>query len=370
MKKTIVQNIGLVLVSVALSLIAMLIGLKLCTYWLKIYDPSFHYENQLDMWDADPTIGFVNKQNFTTYAWGTVRVHTNEGGFRGSRSLEFTKKEGVGRIIGVGDSVMWGAGVNGEDSFLGILERKLNMSSMQEVFNGGVVGYSTYQELLYLEKYALPLRPDIVLVNHCANDLLPSEDPFGNVREILFRYLDNLVPSTDRGITPEMRAKFGDLIRIFRSPSPVWMAIDVWKAEGSDRERFIRETFIERPIARMAQLTRAGGVRLIYVLIPPKALYPGYVSEVDQLKSFLTANGIEFVDVRTALLSDNAQLFNEGGVRLRGSNWVWLSELRQILLLWQIERIHQNQNFLDSVHPSRRGNEIIAEHIYQYLLKS
>ena len=33
----------------------------------------------------------------------------------------------------------------------------------------------------------------------------------------------------------------------------------------------------------------------------------GYVSEVDQLKTFLTANGIEFVDVRTALVSDNAQ---------------------------------------------------------------
>jgi hypothetical protein len=91
---------------------------------------------------------------------------------------------------------------------------------------------------------------------------------------------------------------------------------------------------------------------------------------VDQLKRFLDEKGIEFVDVRAGLASDNRQLEDQRRTRELRFDWAWRGELRQILLLWRIEAIHQKQNFLDRVHPSRRGNEIIAEHIYRYLQKA
>jgi lysophospholipase L1-like esterase len=342
-------------------------GLQLIVHWLDIPDPSFHYENQLGMWRPDPTIGFVNQRDFTRHAWGNILVHTDEHGLRGSSSPAFERKEGVRRIIGVGDSVMWGTGVNQEDSFLGILERKLNAHSMHEVMNGGVVGYSTYQELLYLEEYALSLKPDIVLINYCDNDLLPSEDPFGNVREVYLRYLDELMNSNDRVSTPEVRARVGDLIRIFTTAASVWNGIDAWKKEAPDRSKLVREAFIEIPMTRMAQLSRAAGVRLIYVLIPPQLPFARYLSEVDELKKFLPEHGIEFIDMQPALESDSSGWGGQKRARQLVFDWMWRGDLRQLLLLWRIESIHRKQNFLDGTHPTRRGNEIIAEQIYQYL---
>ena len=52
---------------------------------------------------------------------------------------------------------MWGTGVNAEDSILGLVAKRLNEKSPHEVINASVVGYSTYQELLYLVRYVHPL---------------------------------------------------------------------------------------------------------------------------------------------------------------------------------------------------------------------
>src|SRR5712692_798373 len=88
---------------------------------------------------------------------------------------------------------MWGSGVTRENSILGFLEQKLDPKGSYEIVNAAVVGYSTYQELLNLQQNILPLKPSIVLVNFCENDLLPTEDPFKNARQIHVQYLNHLL---------------------------------------------------------------------------------------------------------------------------------------------------------------------------------
>jgi lysophospholipase L1-like esterase len=91
------------------------------------------------------------------------------------------------RIVGIGDSVMFGWGVRAEDSFLSVLQRSLAAAlpgTRVEVLNTGVPGYNTAMEVTAFERQALRYRPDVVILDYVGNDtdlpnLIASQsDPF------------------------------------------------------------------------------------------------------------------------------------------------------------------------------------------------
>ncbi len=86
------------------------------------------------------------------------------------------KEPGVFRIAMLGDSILWGHGLELKDTFAKQLETLLNESSEKkiEVLNFGVSGYSTQQEVeLYRVKASLH-DPDLVIVGYCLNDFEES----------------------------------------------------------------------------------------------------------------------------------------------------------------------------------------------------
>ena len=90
--------------------------------------------------------------------------HINQLGFR-DRNHPRTKPEGRYRVLGLGDSFVYGA-VPVQDNFLRVAERKLNSSGIQaDILLMGVPGWSTENQLGYLESEGLDLDPDLVLVN-------------------------------------------------------------------------------------------------------------------------------------------------------------------------------------------------------------
>jgi lysophospholipase L1-like esterase len=102
-----------------------------------------------------------------------VPVKINSKGFR---DLEFNpaKEKNVFRIIGLGDSVTYGAGVRLEDTYLKQLERMLNGRSsgkQYQILNMGVPAYNTYQELIFLKEVGLAYYPDMVVVGFTVNDV-------------------------------------------------------------------------------------------------------------------------------------------------------------------------------------------------------
>jgi hypothetical protein len=94
---------------------------------------------------------------------------------QGLRDNEYSRRKepGTFRIVGVGDSSLFGWGVPIEDSGLKVLERRLNEKSGArkfEVINFGVPGYNTAMESETFVRRCLEYAPDLVLLNFNTND--------------------------------------------------------------------------------------------------------------------------------------------------------------------------------------------------------
>ena len=94
---------------------------------------------------------------------------------QGLRDYEYTRRKAPGtfRIVGVGDSSLFGWGVPLEDSGLKVLERRLNEESRArkfEVVNFAVPGYNTAMESETFVQRCLEYAPDLVLLNFNTND--------------------------------------------------------------------------------------------------------------------------------------------------------------------------------------------------------
>lgn len=112
----------------------------------------------------------------SSFIFQKVPVQINSKGFR---DKEYPEKKGkrTKRIIGIGDSIMFGWGVEEKDCYLTLIENQLNNndSTNYEIINSGVPGYNTAMEVATLEnKFDLD-QVDLVLINYTPNDFdLPN----------------------------------------------------------------------------------------------------------------------------------------------------------------------------------------------------
>lgn len=97
-------------------------------------------------------------------------TQTNEHGFRGD-DWPVAKGSSTLRVVGIGDSVMFGWGVDGAATYMARLERMLQIPGRTvEVLNCAVPGYNTSQEVATLEQRCLRFEPDVILIGYCTND--------------------------------------------------------------------------------------------------------------------------------------------------------------------------------------------------------
>ena len=107
-----------------------------------------------------------------------VPVAINAVGLR-DHEVAIPKPPGIVRIVGVGDSVTFGYGVRLEETFLKVLEQRLNAdpngarAMRYEVLNAGVGATGLNDYYYFIEARAPTLEPDLVLVNVVLNDIEP-----------------------------------------------------------------------------------------------------------------------------------------------------------------------------------------------------
>jgi len=129
------------------------------------YKPSEHYGHEL-------------VADFEGFGPLNVPVKINENGFRdGAHTKE--KAPGVVRILGLGDSFMFGWGVQADEIFLKRLETRLKgrVDRTVETINAGVPGWGLNQYYLFLKQAGMQLSPDLVVLAYFADDLSgPPQD--------------------------------------------------------------------------------------------------------------------------------------------------------------------------------------------------
>ncbi len=129
-----------------------------------------YFEQRSPIFMADEDLGWRLRPD-TSASWLGVPVRINERGMRGP--LPRVPRDRP-RALFLGDSVVFGFRLEDEaDTLPAQLERRLRASSSGpvEVLNGGVGGWSPWQEARFLEQVGDELEPDIVLLGFVLNDV-------------------------------------------------------------------------------------------------------------------------------------------------------------------------------------------------------
>ena len=131
----------------------------------------------------------ANEPNISTvHAWPgeyEVTVSNNAAGMRGSKDYVQKKDRGVVRIALLGDSFVYGHGVNDNEVVSFILEQYLNESRSQtryEVLNFGVSGFGQAEEFMTYRKLVRKYEPDLVVIFYFNNDV--TNDAVSNLFDL------------------------------------------------------------------------------------------------------------------------------------------------------------------------------------------
>lgn len=124
-----------------------------------------------------------DKKNYT---WGQ-KINWNELGFR-EKEFKLQPFNGF-RIMVLGDSLTWGAGLSESQRYSNLLGEYLREGYLDkniEVLNFGLSGGATTDERDILQKYYQVLKPDLVIVGFCLNDPQPEAQNWSQEREYYF----------------------------------------------------------------------------------------------------------------------------------------------------------------------------------------
>jgi lysophospholipase L1-like esterase len=120
------------------------------------------------------------------YTWGHL-VQNNKYGFR-ERDFETPKPADIYRVMVLGDSLTWGAGLAVEERYTAIAEGLLSEAFPKkrfELLNFGIPGGPTTEERDILRELKLEVAPDLIVVGFCLNDPQPKRMDYSIEREKL-----------------------------------------------------------------------------------------------------------------------------------------------------------------------------------------
>jgi hypothetical protein len=216
----------------------------------------------------------------------SVPLRTNGRGMR-DEAYPLKKPAGTCRIVGLGDSVMFGWGVDAAASYLALLEQRLNalpaMAQRFEVLNFAVPGYNTTMEVATFEHVALSFDPDLVVIQFVNNDfsvphfMLRPEEHRGWSRSAFVRLVasrlgalkqDPMLHQTMEGLDEGEKSHVLDQYR-----------------------HMLGEAGYRRAMTRLAQLAKAQGCPVIVLLGSSSSSQRRLIDEM------VKANGFHLVEV-------------------------------------------------------------------------
>jgi len=242
-----------------------------------------------------------------------IPVSINSSGFR-DMEHSWDKPEGTIRILGLGDSILFGWGIEFKQTFLKQTERLLEDSTGRavETINSGVPGWGLNQYYHYLMKVGIRYSPDIIVLAYSPDDLtgsildsIPPDDQFspgvvfkGGVlhQSRLYNYLKVLA---DRVREKNRRASHAYLFQLdprreeWAKREQHLMTWDGGK-EGKEHLAVLRGS-----LTRLNELANAHQANLIVVFIPDitQVHHPEVQGSNRAVAQVTTEIGIPFLDM-------------------------------------------------------------------------
>jgi hypothetical protein len=342
-KKQVFVYVNIILLCLSVITVFLIFELILRLFF-PIYNPSFKpltSRQQQPLTEIDKDLGWLNKKCVTAYLDSSefkTQVSLNSSRMRGE-NYGYKKEAGAKRVLIIGDSFIFGYGVDDDEILSEVLNRLFESSGKRvEVLGMGVDGYGNVQELLWLKKEGIRYHPDIVICQFfVGNDLINNTSwrEYGLTRpysviddqgKVVIK--DNPAHSSlndekkFKGIVnqgqpaPHFRLKipFKDFLT---SKSYVYIFLRLrynnlmYKLglrggyEIGDSPRNVE--IAEEIFLKMNRLCKSQGAKLIILLVPTGEQRLGVMDDHLQksLSAFLNNNGIETIDLLPLLRGKN-----------------------------------------------------------------
>ena len=278
------------------------------------------YANELKQDAGDPAIGHVHRPRAQAILTG-VPIKINEDGFRDDDYS--TQRNQKYRIIFLGDSLTLGWGVQKEDTFEELLEKKLSERYPTEIINFGTGNYNTGQEINLFMKKGLKYQPNKVVLFYFINDAepLPKKSHWGFLgRSYLVTFYWSRTQALFSRFFPS-RSYDSYYRGLYRPGQPGWL--------------LAKEALLE-----LKNVCDDKGMTLQVVLLPDFHQLQDYPfrKEHEQVKSFLDEHQISNLDL--------AAFFKDEAVPTR----LWVAR--------------------DDAHPNAAAHRLIAQFSLDFLAQS
>ena len=238
------------------------------------YLPQPQYAPPRYLYVSDADRGYRHVSHFDgqwTTEYGTVAVRTDRYGFRnpdtdpGAQSIT---------LLVLGDSFTFAPELPQSETFSALLESRFQHERgiSVKVYNAGVNGYGTTQEVQVLKEMAPILRPQVVLLAFYMNDIRDNRNEMQNGPTRLVRD-GYLVPRTDPGRRPRSNRSHLEALLTNRSE---WL-LNRFVKPRSHLRPVIRETdaqaslamaFSRQALVEFSRVCRSYNATPVIMIIP------------------------------------------------------------------------------------------------------
>lgn len=134
------------------------------------------YAEPIGLYEADEELGFRPRPGFSGHYRGAsydhIEIAINSQGLRDEEHT-YGAPAGRFRVLVLGDSVTFGAGVSSDETYVARLRSRLRekFSDSVEVINAGVSNYELDQQVIYYQRDGQRYQPDLVVMGVVLNDV-------------------------------------------------------------------------------------------------------------------------------------------------------------------------------------------------------
>ncbi len=155
---------------IGLDRVALLLGaLGVCELALRWCNPEMlriDVDERSAVYQYDPELGWLGQPN-TTKPFVRNAQYTASHNSLGLRDAELAADDDRPRILFVGDSFVWGFGVEVDDRFTNRIQADV---ADHRIVNAGIAGFGTDQEYLLMRRFWEKIRPSVVVLVVCTHN--------------------------------------------------------------------------------------------------------------------------------------------------------------------------------------------------------